>query len=790
MSKEHSSLPTILVIFGATGDLACHKILPALFNLYRKNLLPSLFHIVGFSRRALSSDEYQKIIFQCLQKEMNNAARGDGESFLKRISYRKGLFEKRADYGELAAALGTQDSAWKICANKLFYLAVPPASYKAILKNVSISGLTKPCSPEEGWTRVIVEKPFGKDLKSAIDLDETLGQLFKEEQIYRIDHYLGKETVQNILAFRFSNSFLAPAWHKKSIEEIRIRLFEKEGVAGRGGFYDATGALRDVGQNHMLQLLALFTMENPGDYSPDAIRRKRTEILRSLRLMNVSDIEASTVRGQYKGYTKEKGVRGGSRTETYFRIVASLDTSRWSGVPIVLESGKGVGKSEVEVTITFRHTLPCLCPPAAGKHYKNILRYRIQPEESITTSFWVKKPGSRMVLEEMDFKFDYSHAFQAKSFVEAYERLCLDAIEGNQTLFVSTEEIKASWRFIDPIIRAWKRDVPELVVYPFGKEPSRVKLNRKIQTAPKSIGVIGLGKMGHNLALRLSGNGWKVIGLDDNADAIKAAHKIGIKTAAHSKSLAKGLPKPRIIWMMIPAGTILEDALFSAHGLVPHLNKGDIVIDGGNSYFEDSIRRARKLKRLGIYYMDVGVSGGPEGARTGASLMVGGDEAVYKKLEGLFRDLAASSGYGYMGKSGAGHFVKMIHNGIEYAMMQGMAEGFAVMRKAPMKLNLSNIADVYNHGSVIESRLMAWLKQALDAYGEDMFGVSGTVSHSGEGEWTIRTAKKIGVRVPAITDAFRFRIQSIQRPDYTGKILTALRHQFGGHSISDEKRKS
>ncbi|MDP3784538.1 MAG: hypothetical protein Q8R12_00445, partial [bacterium] len=349
------------------------------------------------------------------------------KKFSSLFRYQQGFFDASEGYKNLKNVLEMHDRKWNTCANKLFYLAVPPEYYKQIFKNLASSHLTDPCSPKAGlvpleinhvpvdrakygeternsshanhsrksltgWNRIIVEKPFGKNLKTAEELDKMLGRLFKEEQVYRIDHYLGKETVQNILAFRFSNSFLDPAWNKEYIEEISIRLLESGGVEDRGDFYDGLGALRDVGQNHLLQLLALFTMENPGTFEGNSIRQKRGELLKSLRIPESREIFSDARRGQYEGYRSLEGVSSRSLTETYFWIKAFLDTPRWRGVPIILESGKGLPESKAEVRVTFRHHTPCLCPES--RHVQNVLRYHIQPKEGVSTSFWVKRPGT------------------------------------------------------------------------------------------------------------------------------------------------------------------------------------------------------------------------------------------------------------------------------------------------------------------------------------------------------------------------------------------------------------
>jgi|SRR3989344_3633005 len=470
-------LPTIFVVLGATGDLMRRKLAPGLFHLYEQGKLPSLFQVIGFSRDELATESFQKMVADIVAQRVPGADLAVVGRFKKFFVYQQGLFEENEGYQSMALFLGQKDGEWMVCANKLFYVAASPQYYETIFRKLASSGLTKPCSPEEGWTRVIVEKPFGKDLETAKELDGLLGKLFQEEQIYRIDHYLGKETVQNILAFRFSNYFLDPAWDNRGIERIHIALMEQETVGERGGFYEGIGALRDVGQNHVLQLLALFCMENPGTFGAAEVRKARAEILRALKIWKGSNIEKMTVRGQYEGYRQEKGVDANSLTETYFRIETYVDNKRWKGVPIILESGKAMPEDRVEVTVTFRHPTPCLCPPAGeagspGKHYQNILRYRVQPKEGIHISFWVKKPGPAMVLEEKDFIFDYKEAFGAEQVADAYERLLLSVIHGDQTLFVSTEEIMAEWEFVDPILRAWQNNASPLEIYQKNTMPS------------------------------------------------------------------------------------------------------------------------------------------------------------------------------------------------------------------------------------------------------------------------------------------------------------------------------
>ena len=297
------------------------------------------------------------------------------------------------------------------------------------------------------------------------------------------------------------------------------------------------------------------------------------------------------------------------------------------------------------------------------------------------------------------------------------------------------------------------------------------------------IGYFGLGKMGFNMILRLLEKKYDVVACNRSPEPIKEAAKAGANTAFTCADLARNLKTPRTVWIMVPAGKPVDEVIFEEGNLINLLQKGDTIIDGGNSFYKDSVRRAEKLAEKGIDFLDAGVSGGPGGARNGASIMVGGKPKVYKKYEQLFKDLSVENGYGHMGPAGAGHFVKMVHNGIEYGMMQAIGEGYEVMKKAPFKLDLKKVTDVYSSGTVIESRLIDWLKSAYEQYGEDLEEISGSVAQSGEGLWTSQTAEELGVPAPIIEGSVNFRKESEKNPSYTGKVLSALRNQFGHHEV-------
>ena len=812
MNTQKSHLPTTFVILGVTGDLMTKKIAPALFNLYERGMLPAHFRLVGVSRRDWTDDDLKRHIQAILEVKIKHASPASVQSFLKTVIYHKITFDAFADYVALGDALKKIDDEHGQCSNKLFYLSVPPQFYDTIFTNIHKARLTDLCdSAAGGWTRVVVEKPFGSDEKSAKALDERIARLFKEDQVYRIDHYLAKETLQNILTFRFLNNLFEDHWGSDLIEKINIRELENVGAEDRGPFYESVGALRDVGQNHLLEMIALITMDQPRDMSADAIRDARAALLETLKPLTPTEVAQKTFRAQYEGYRSIKGVDSKSDVETYFKIALELTHPRWRGVPIYIEAGKRIinpkrNEEITEIEVVFKHEQPCLCAlygAAPGMHFKNSVTFHQDPYEGITIRFWAKKPGLMMELEERVFNVDLRQGERKSQYTEEYERLLLDCINGDQTLFVSHREVVAMWRFVDPIVRGWTKGLVPLRHYAPDSEAVVVEATTLLDppesadTAKdfargaihKEIGMFGLGKMGANVARQLHEKGWRVVASNRSPGPVEMIQKEGIQGVFSHADLVAQLKGPRIIWIMITAGKGNDDLLFGKDGIVQHLKKGDIVIDAANAFYEDSVRRAKLLKKRGIHFMDVGFSGGPSGARNGGSLMIGGDPHLFKRLEPLFRDLSVPGGYSYFGSAGAGHFVKMVHNGIEYGMMQSLAEGFAIMKKSPFKLDLEQVAEVYNRGSVIESKLVGWLGEAYKLYGQDLKTVSGSVAYTGEGEWTVKAGKKFKVPVPVIEDSFKFRVRSKKSPSYIGKVLSALRNRFGGHAIDQGKGK-
>jgi len=479
MPKPHITsvnTPTIITIFGATGDLAYKKLLPALINLDINGLLPDRCIIVGFSRKAYSDEDYQSFVQTAIEDHDAEYSDDAIAQFCQRVRYVQGEFDNMDDYRSLEAYLRKFEDEWGQCINKLLYLAVPPRFYETIFEHIGETDLPNECSGATGFSRLIVEKPFGSDLETAQKLDETLSNVFREEQIFRIDHYLGKDAVQNLLTFRFTNILFENSWNAENIESVHIRMFEKIGVRDRGDFYDTVGALRDVGQNHLLQILALTAMESPGVLKADALREKREELLRSVRTYeDPSDIEQFTVRGQYVGYRDIDGVANDSETETYFKLKAFVDNDRWRDVPFILEAGKKLGEKNIDITVTFKAQSPCVCGEAEDdkEHdHKNILTIQLQPEHRVSMRFWAKKPGIAFALTEKSLGFSFEKSELRKTVPDAYEKLLFDCIQGDQTLFVSTKEVEEAWRFITPIATAWNTThKPDLVLYNEGTVP-------------------------------------------------------------------------------------------------------------------------------------------------------------------------------------------------------------------------------------------------------------------------------------------------------------------------------
>lgn len=445
--------PAAIVIFGGTGNLAEKKLLPALFHLYMQQMLPVHFVIIGLARRALTHESYQQFVRDCILAKLPASDAGLLERFCEQVRYASGSFDDDSSYAQVKQELLTFDASIGQCTSKLFYLAVPPDLYSEIFTKLHASAVMELCDGVNSWSRILVEKPFGSDLTTAVALEQQLVELYTENQIYRIDHYLAKESIENIMSLRFANSILADSWNGSRIESITLRLYESQDVSTRGSFYDKIGTLRDVGQNHLLQMLALLTMAPPDVHSADAVRASRLAAITSLVVHDTDE----QVRGQYRGYRDTVGVDKESDTETYFKIGTHIDSVLWHNVGVTLESGKALAEAFTEAVITFRPIDVCLCGAEVEPHYhRNILRMKFSPDENIVLTMWVKEPGFGFVLHERKLVLASNEGERYRS-PEAYERVLYDCIVGDQTRFVSGPEVIAAWKFITPILESFKQ---------------------------------------------------------------------------------------------------------------------------------------------------------------------------------------------------------------------------------------------------------------------------------------------------------------------------------------------
>ena len=448
--------PCVMVIFGASGNLTRRKLIPALYQLEADGHLPECFRVVGFARSDRDDDEFRNqlrggVVSFARHQPVDEAV---WDRFVAGVEYHRGDYGDPAPYRALAERLRRMNETCSAGDNRLFYLATPPDLFTTIIGNLRESGLLhepkgSPCS------RVIIEKPFGHDLASARALNEFLTGTLDESQVYRIDHYLGKETVQNILVFRFGNAIFEPLWNRSHIDHVQITAAESIGVERRGSFYDEAGVLRDFVQNHLLELLALFAMEQPVSFQAHAIRDEKVKVLQALRPLMGQDIRSNVVTGQYRGYHEAQGVKPNSRTPTYAALKVMIDNWRWQGVPFYLRAGKNLTNRVTEVAIHFRRIPLCLFGDGeACRHLEpNVLTLRIQPEEGIRLRFACKSPGAGLEVSNVLMDFGYAKAFGREP-LDAYERLLTDAMRGDAALFARRDAVEYAWAFITPILEA------------------------------------------------------------------------------------------------------------------------------------------------------------------------------------------------------------------------------------------------------------------------------------------------------------------------------------------------
>jgi len=468
-----------LVLFGATGDLTRRKLIPAIYSLTADGLLPCGLPIVSIGRRAESRDELLAELKQGAADHARNRPLDEAvwQTMATNIHYVRGELSDPATYKQVDQVLSGLDAQMPAPTNRLFYLAIPPHFFEDVIDNLQAGGLAKQSHGRQGWPRIVIEKPFGRDLESAKDLNSRLSASFQESQVFRMDHYLGKETVQNLLVLRFANAIFEPLWNQNYISNIQITMAETVGLEGRGQYFDRSGMLRDVVQNHLLELLALVAMEPPSSMDPEALRDEKTKALRCINAMTPEQVRDRTVRGQYTegtmgsdhvpAYRAEPGVSEGSPTETYAAVRLAIDNWRWAGVPFYLRAGKRLAQRVTEIAVRFRQAPHIVFQGQKQGIEPNTLILRIQPNEGVHLCFSAKEPGPGLHIQRVPMDFHFAGAFKNEP-PEAYERLILDALMGDSALFARADSIEQSWGVVSPILQAWEDGVSPPVTYAAG----------------------------------------------------------------------------------------------------------------------------------------------------------------------------------------------------------------------------------------------------------------------------------------------------------------------------------
>lgn len=478
---EAAAPSTATVVFGASGDLVRRKLLPSLAQVQKRGLLSEQFCLLGVGRTEYSDEQFRKIVADAIKGNSPNTPPDVSPAFLEKFYYVSGEYGDAGTYNRIKSRLSELRSKHGVTGCSLFYLSVPPILYETIINHLGSSGLSCKADPEcQMRARLVVEKPFGHDLDSALALNHAVSKWFEESQVYRIDHYLGKETVQNILIFRFANAIFEPLWNRNHIDNVQLTVAETLGVEHRANYYDQSGATRDMFQNHLMQMLALIAMEPPTSFDADRIRDEKVKLLRAIRPFSQDAWVPSFVRGRYgpgevdgervPGYMQETGVDPDSATETYVAARLFIDNWRWKDVPFYLRTGKRLARKHTEIIVTFKEIPHSLFGSAGLDHMPaNVLVFQIQPQEGISLQFQAKRPGSKICIGTLDMTFRYETVFGVEM-PEAYERLLLDCMVGDQTLFTRFDAVEVAWRLLMPVLESWQRSKDKPFEYPAGSE--------------------------------------------------------------------------------------------------------------------------------------------------------------------------------------------------------------------------------------------------------------------------------------------------------------------------------
>jgi len=479
LCSETAPAPFVLVIFGASGDLTYRKLIPSLFNLFQRDLLPDKFSIVGCARTVMDDKAFRKLVSDSIREKFKNIPSKMIEVFCEGVFYTHGNYDSDETYSALSSKISDVESRHSGFAGRIFYLSVPSTIYSEIVRKLASSGLSPEPSEGQPYRRVIIEKPFGRDLQSSRQLEKELKEHLLERQIYRIDHYLGKDTVQNILMLRFANMIFEPLWNNKYIDNVQITVAESIGIEHRAGYFDKSGLLRDMFQNHMLEMLSLVAMEPPSSFDADRVRDEKLKLLSSIKAWEPDKISTEFVRAQYReaivdgnkqqSYTEEDAVPKDSKTETFVAARLFINNWRWNGVPFYLRAGKRLRRRVSEIAVTFKNIPHSIFKPLMPEDiHQNTLVLNVQPEEGFALSIQAKKPGGKLCMGDLPMHFSYRDFFQGEP-PDAYERLLLDCMLGDSTLFIRNDTIDISWTLLTPILERWAEDpsIP-LASYPCG----------------------------------------------------------------------------------------------------------------------------------------------------------------------------------------------------------------------------------------------------------------------------------------------------------------------------------
>lgn len=781
------------------------------------NLLPQDTVIYGYARSPMTDDQLRDRLRPYLAKTSHSPS--VIEAFLGICRYQSGKAYGDVDaFTNLAASIAADEAAHPHeQSNRLFYFAIPPnvfAETGIAIRQTSMQVEAK------GWTRLIVEKPFGRDLESFETLNRTLAENFTEDHIYRIDHYLGKEMVQNLTVLRFSNTWFERVWNGNDIQCIILTFKEPFGTEGRGGYFDKYGIIRDILQNHLLQVLSLLTMETPtileGPGAGKAIRDAKVAVLNAVAPIQLEDC----ILGQYEGYADDPTIENkDTNCPTYAVIKLKINTPRWHGVPIILKAGKALDEKKSEMRIQFKDA------PAAEYLFqgqdcpRNELVLRLQPHEAVYMKTNVKSPGfaAKPIQSELEVNYDtrfFAHTQESNP--DAYTRLIFDVLRGRHSAFVRDDELRRAWEIFTPVLHRIEQENIRPIIYPQGSrgppeadalisqfykrnedyvfyDESVERKTEGVTTAPEvtplppattvvpdedkcDIGLWGLAVMGQNFALNMATHGFRVVvgnrslsKVEATVERAKAEGDLPIVGAKNAEVFVAHLTKPRKIVILVQAGKPVDDTI--AH-LTAYMEPGDVIIDGGNEWFPNSIRRAESLESKGIHFMGMGISGGEEGARNGPSLMPGGPKEAYDLVAPIFAKCAAQvprtgACVGYLGPVGSGNYVKTVHNGIEYGDMQLIAEVYDVLKNV---VGLSN--------SEMAARFEEWNNSELASYlieitytilrHKDDQGKEGDIvdyildktGMKGTGKWTIQEAAERAVAAPTMAAALDARMLS------------------------------